>query len=146
MRLQFKKKNTIIFSANNKIMIWPKANCTMYKVFTCAFLSIRPFSVSVSPALWVVEFGFNKKEIFSIWLPAVTLTDLLQALFDKVQLLPGVDGQQVGSHHLTGQRDAAPVKGLLGQEILGPPVEHPGLTLWEGANSTTHSGGKVLKN
>lgn len=146
MRLQFKKKNTIIFSANNKIMIWPKANCTMYKVFTCAFLSIRPFSVSVSPALWVVEFGFNKKEIFSIWLPAVTLTDLLQALFDKVQLLPGVDGQQVGSHHLTGQRDAAPVKGLLGQEILGPPVEHPGLTLWEGANSTTQSGGKVLKN
>lgn len=63
-------------------------------------------------------------------------TDPLQAFLDEVQLLSGVDGQQVGSHHLTGQRDAVPVKGLLGQKVLGPAVKHPGLALCGGARGT----------
>lgn len=60
---------------------------------------------------------------------AVAVTNPTQALLDEVQLLSGVNGQQVASHHLTGQRDSVPVKVLLGQQVLSATVKDPGLAL-----------------
>lgn len=65
----------------------------------------------------------------TVCLRAVVVTDPSQPLLDEVQLLSGVYGQQVGSHHLTGQRDGVPGKGLLRQQVLSSTVKHPGLTL-----------------
>lgn len=55
-----------------------------------------------------------------------------RVLLDKVELLSGVDGQQVSSHHLAGQRDAVPAERLLHQEVLGAAVEHPRLAVCGG--------------
>ena len=64
------------------------------------------------------------------------MTDPTQALLDEVQLLSGVNGQQVASHHLTGQRDSVAVAGLLGQQVLSAAVKHPGLALCGRARRT----------
>ncbi len=69
-----------------------------------------------------------------IW--AVGVTDPSQALLYEVQLFSGVNGQQVRSHHLTGQRDGVPVKGLLRQQVLSSTVKHPGLALCGQARRT----------
>lgn len=53
-------------------------------------------------------------------------------LLDKVQLLSGVDGDQISSHHLTGQRHAVPVERLLHQKVLGATVKHPRLAVCGG--------------
>lgn len=76
----------------------------------------------------------------------MAVTNPPQSLLDEVHLLSGVNGEQVGSHHLTGQRDSVPVKGLLRQQILSSAVKHPGLTLCggEGSKKDNYTEGRIL--
>lgn len=105
------------------IVLWITLTCT-----NKAWLFDWSYQISFYGRLALLKFC---EYMYNTW--AVTVTDPPQALLDEVQLLFRVNGQQISSHHLTGQRDRVPVKGLLDQQVLSPTVKHPGLVLCGGA-------------